>query len=106
MLTLDPEERRRRGGPARVWAAEGQSAIVIEQIDYAKVLAREEGAAAEPAKRDGLWRSIVLSIGSGPNALFDERAQERLLAISASPATSATSPRPSPRPNARSTAHR
>ena len=85
MLTLDPEERRRRGGPARVWAAEGLSAIAIEQIDYAKVLAREEGAAAEPAKRDGLWRSIVLSIGSGPNALFDERAQERLLAISASP---------------------
>ena len=85
MLTLDVEERRRRGGPARVWAAEGLSEIVVEQIDYAKVLAREEGAVAEPAKRDGLWRSIVLSIGSGPNALFDDRAQERLLAISASP---------------------
>lgn len=86
MLTLDPDERRRRGGPARVWAAEGLNTIAIEQVDYAKVLAREEGgAAAEPAKRDGLWRSIVMSIGSGPNALFDDRAQERLLAISASP---------------------
>ena len=38
MLTLDPEERRRRGGPARVWAAEGLNTIVVEQIDYAKVL--------------------------------------------------------------------
>jgi hypothetical protein len=99
MLTLDAEERRRRGGPARVWAAEGPSAIAIEQIDYAKVLAREEGTVAEPAKRDGLWRSIVMSIGSGTNALFDDRAQERLLAISASPgdigdlATAAAAPK-------------
>jgi HEAT repeat protein len=85
MLTLDAEERRRRGGPARIWADEDLNAIAIEQIDYAKVLAREEGAVAEPAKRDGLWRSIVLSIGSGAGALFDDRAQERLLAISASP---------------------
>src|SRR6185436_13984603 len=43
------------------------------------------GEVAEPAKRDDLWRSIVLSIVGGQKAVFDERAQERLLAISHSP---------------------
>ena len=39
---------------------------------------------AEPARRDDLWRSIVLSIVTAQKAVFDERAQERLLAISGS----------------------
>ncbi len=84
VLTLDPAERRRRGGPSRIWADEGDSSIAIEQIDYEKLLAREAGEAAEPAKRDDLWRSIVVSIASGQKTVFDERAQERLLAISSS----------------------
>jgi HEAT repeat protein len=84
VLTLDPAERRRLGGPARIWAAEGFESLSIEQVDYDKVLAREEGQVAEPAKRDDLWRSIVLSIAGGHKAVFDERAQERLLAIAGS----------------------
>ena len=84
VLTLDPAERRRRGGPAVVWATEGHPSLVLEQIDYQKVLAREEGEVAEPAKRDDLWRSIVMSIAGGRTALFDERAQQRLLAIAGS----------------------
>ena len=84
VLTLDPAERRQRGGPARIWAAEGHPSLTIEQIDYDKLLAREEGETAEPAKRDDLWRSIVLSIVTGQQAVFDARSQERLLAISGS----------------------
>jgi HEAT repeat protein len=84
VLTLDPAERRRRGGPSRIWGDEGDSSIAIEQIDYERLLAREAGEAAEPAKRDDLWRSIVVSIASGQKTIFDERAQERLLAISSS----------------------
>jgi HEAT repeat protein len=84
VLTLDPAERRRRGGPSRIWADEGDSSIAIEQIDYEKLLTREAGEVAEPARRDDLWRSIVVSIASGQKTVFDERAQERLLAISSS----------------------
>ncbi|HMB79282.1 MAG TPA: hypothetical protein VKI43_04420, partial [Vicinamibacterales bacterium] len=50
VITLDPAERRRRGGPAKIWASEGQSSLALEQIDYEKVLAREEGEVAEPAR--------------------------------------------------------
>src|SRR6476646_10589628 len=39
VLSLDAAERRTRGGPARIWAAEGHESIALEQIDYAKVLA-------------------------------------------------------------------
>jgi HEAT repeat protein len=86
VLSLDPAERRRRGGPAAIWTAEGHPSLALEQIDYQKVLAREEGDVPEPAKRDDLWRSIVMSIAGGQQAMFDERAQERLLAIAGSAA--------------------
>jgi hypothetical protein len=85
VLTLDVHERRRLGGPASIWATQGHQSISIEQIDYEKVFAREEGEVAEPAKRDDLWRSIVLSMIGGQNAVFDERAQQRLMTIAGSP---------------------
>ena len=85
VLTLDPAERRRLGGPARIWSVEERPSLALEQIDYERVLARDAGQVAEPAKRDDLWRSIVMSIAGAESALFDERAQERLLAISGSP---------------------
>src|SRR5712691_2525184 len=85
VLTLDPAERRSRGGPARIWDTTGHPSISLEQIDYDKVLARNEGEVVEPAKRDDLWRSIVMSIAGGKQAVFDERAQQRLLAIAGSP---------------------
>ena len=85
LLTLDPAERRRLGGPATIWSTQGHPSVVLEQIDYEKVLARDEGDVAEPARRDELWRSIVLSIAGAEKAVFDERAQQRLLAIAGSP---------------------
>ncbi|HZR22152.1 MAG TPA: HEAT repeat domain-containing protein [Vicinamibacterales bacterium] len=85
VLALEPTERRKRGGPARIWETEGHPSLALEQIDYSKVLAREEGEVAEPAKRDDLWKSIVNSIAGGQKAVFDERQQERLLAIASSP---------------------
>jgi len=84
VLTIDAAERRARGGPAQMWAAEGHSSIVIEQVDYRKVLEREEAETPEPARRDDIWRSIVLSIVSSGRTVFDELAQERLLAIAGS----------------------
>ncbi|MFI5177848.1 MAG: HEAT repeat domain-containing protein [Vicinamibacterales bacterium] len=89
ILALDAAERRTKGGPAAMWAVEGHASLVIEQVDYQRVLAREqqEGEAlVQPASRDDLWRSIVTSIVGGATTVFDERAQQRLLEIAGSPA--------------------
>ena len=85
ILTVDAAERRSRGGPAQMWAATGHPSLVLEQVDYKKVLEREQGDTPEPARRDDLWRSIVGTIVGGHGAPFDERAQQRLLAIAGSP---------------------
>ena len=84
VLTLDPAERRQRGGPAKIWAAEGDRSIVLEQIDYEQLLAREHEADRPETRRDDLWRSIVMSIAGGQTALFDEAEQRRLLEIAGS----------------------
>lgn len=79
VLTLDRDTRRARGGPAQIWAAEDQTAILLEQIDYQEILEREldEG----PARRDATWKSIVRSIIMGQST-FTAAEQERLLEIS------------------------
>jgi HEAT repeat protein len=79
VLTLDRETRRARGGPAAIWGAEDQTAILIEQIDYQEILEREidEGA----ARRDATWKSIVRSIILGQST-FTAAEQERLIEIS------------------------
>ena len=88
VLTLDPLDRRNRGGPSAVWAGDGHPSIAIDQIDYQKVLEREREAGADvpdPEKRDDVWRSLVLSIAAaGERAQLDERAEQRLLAIAGS----------------------
>jgi hypothetical protein len=84
ILTIDATERRNRGGPAQMWVADGHPSIAIEQVDYRKVLEREQGETPEPARRDDIWKSIVYSIAAGQNTVFDERAQQRLLAIAGS----------------------
>lgn len=83
VLALDLDERRRLGGPAKIWETDGHPSIQLEQIDYASLLARQEGDVPEPARRDNLWKSIVLSI-SNALTVFDEAAQERILAIAGS----------------------
>ena len=85
ILTLDPAERRRLGGPAGIWRTGGHPSVALDQIDYEKVLAREASAIAEPARRDDLWRSLVMSIAGSGKARFDPLAQDRLLAIAGSP---------------------
>lgn len=86
VLTFDADERRRRGGPATIWQTDGHPSLALTQIDYEAVLARESRVVPESARRDDLWRSIVMTISGGANAVFDERAQARLLAIAGSPA--------------------
>lgn len=86
LLSLDDTERRRSGGPVKIWAREGHPSLVLEQLDYEKLFARGEGEVAEPARRDELWRSIVMAISGSQKAVFDERAQQRLLEIAGSPA--------------------
>jgi hypothetical protein len=78
-LTLERTERRKRGGPSAIWAAQGHPSIVLEQIDYQALLERE--ADAGPARRDVLWQSIVRSIVAGRRT-FSEEEQQRLLEIS------------------------
>ena len=85
MLALEAAERRAQGGPAKIWISAGHPSIALEQIDYDKMLAREQGDVPEAARRDELWRSIVMSIAGSQSAVFDERAQERLLMIAGSP---------------------
>ena len=79
VLSLDRETRRARGGPAAIWSAEEQTSLLIEQIDYQEILEREidEG----PARRDGIWKSIVRSIIMGRKT-FTQEEQERLIEIS------------------------
>jgi len=79
VLTLDRDTRRARGGPAAIWGAEDQAAILLEQIDYQEILEREldEG----PSRRDTTWKSIVRSIIMG-HTTFTAAEQERLLEIS------------------------
>ena len=79
VLSLDRETRRARGGPAAIWEAEDQAAILIKQIDYQELLEREmdEG----PARRDSTWKAIVRSIIMG-RSTFTAEEQQRLLDLS------------------------
>ena len=79
VLTLDRATRRARGGPAAIWGAEDQAAILLEQIDYQEILERELDDG--PARRDATWKSIVRSIIMG-RTTFTVEEQQRLLEIS------------------------
>jgi len=82
LLARDIAEVRDAGGPAIVWAETGHPAIVLEQIDYKKVLEDKETLAPHERK-DDLWHSIVRSIIDRKKVL-DEAAQRQLLEISGS----------------------
>src|SRR5262245_22076972 len=80
MLSEDSRVVRQRGGPAKVWADEGDPALFIEQIDFSQVLQDRE--VSHPVRRkDDLWRSIVRGILDRRRPT-DTAAQARLLAIS------------------------
>jgi HEAT repeat protein len=80
ILSEDPRVIRQRGGPAKVWADEGATSLVIEQIDFSQVL--EDREVVHPVRRkDDLWRSIVRGILDRRRPT-EKAAQERLLAIS------------------------
>jgi HEAT repeat protein len=79
MLSEDSRIIRRRGGPAKVWAEEGDAAIAVEQIDFSQVLADRD--VTNPVRRkDDIWRSIIRGILDRKKPT-DEAAQARLLEI-------------------------
>jgi HEAT repeat protein len=84
LLNVDAEHRRLSGGPAKIWETEGHPSLVLEQLDYEKLFARTEADVPASARRDDLWRSIVMTISGNQKAVFDEHAQQRMLDISGS----------------------
>jgi HEAT repeat protein len=82
VLAIPGDELRRSGGPAAAWEQHGHAAIVLEQIDYEKIL--EDRDLETPVDgHDDIWRSLVNSIVQGRHE-FDEAQQARLLEISRS----------------------
>jgi len=79
LLSEDAQAVRERGGPAKVWQAQGHPSIHIEQIDFARVL--EDRGVDHPVRRkDDLWRSIVRAVIDRRRTV-DEALQQRMLDI-------------------------
>jgi HEAT repeat protein len=80
LLAEDPRQVRERGGPAKVWQADaGHPSILLEQIDFSKVL--EERDTDKPVRtKDDLWKAIVRAVLDRRKTL-DESIQKRLLEI-------------------------
>lgn len=80
VLSEDSRVIRQRGGPAKVWAEDGDAAIAIQQIDFSHVM--EDREVTNPVRRkDDLWRSIVRGVLDRRRPT-DEATQARLLEIS------------------------
>ena len=80
VLSEDSRILRQRGGPAKVWADEGDPAIALQQIDFHRVL--EDREVANPVRRkDDVWRSIVRGV-LDRRTPTDAATQARLLEIS------------------------
>ena len=79
LLSEDPRGVRERGGPAVVWAQSGHPSILVEQIDFSKVLEERESEQTARTK-DDLWKAIVRSVLERRKAL-DESVQKRMLEI-------------------------
>ena len=58
---------------AQIWIAEGHPSIVLQQVDYKKVLEREIAGRGESARRDDIWQSIVMQIVSGESGVIPKR---------------------------------
>ena len=83
VLSTPADDLRRDGGPAAAWEQGGHSSIVLEQIDYEKLLEDREVDTPLEDRHDDIWRSLVNTIVQG-GAAFDEAQQARLLEISRS----------------------
>ena len=83
VLSTPADDLRRDGGPAAAWEHGGHSSIVLEQIDYEKLLEDREVDTPLEDRHDDIWRSLVNTIVQG-GAAFDEAQQARLLEISRS----------------------
>ncbi len=83
ILSAPADDLRRDGGPAKAWEESGHSSIVLEQIDYEKLLEDREVDKPLEHRHDDIWRSLVNTIVQGGHA-FDEAQQARLLEISRS----------------------
>ncbi len=79
VLSGDSRIVRQRGGPAKVWAEDGDAAIAIEQIDFSRML--EDREVQNPVRlKDDLWRSIVKDVLDRRKPT-EEATQKRLLEI-------------------------
>ena len=81
VLSTPADDLRRNGGPAAAWSQAGHSTIVLEQIDYEKLLEDRDVEHPLADRHDDIWRSLVNTIIQGGRA-FDEAQQARLLDIS------------------------
>src|SRR5207237_9402983 len=80
VLSEDSRVTRQQGGPARVWSAQPEPSILVEQIDFSHLL--EDREVISPARRkDDLWRAIVRSVLDRRRPM-DEALQARMLEIS------------------------
>jgi hypothetical protein len=79
LLSIGSDELRASGGPAARWKEHGDASIVIEQIDYEKILEDRE-IEIPLERRDDVWRSLVKAMTEG-RTTFDELQQRRLLEI-------------------------
>jgi HEAT repeat protein len=80
ILSEDSRLVRQRGGPGVMWSQQGDGSIVVEQIDFSRVL--QDSTPANPVRRkDDLWRSIVRAVLDRRRPT-DEAAQARILEIS------------------------
>ena len=83
VLSTPPDDLRRAGGPAPAWEQTGHSSIILDQIDYEKLLEDREVDKPLEDRHDDIWRSLVTTIVQGGH-VFDEAQQARLLEISRS----------------------
>jgi HEAT repeat protein len=75
LVALPPDQLRRRGGLARLWASEGQTRIVVRQLDYALLLReRLQGNLAR-------WEHVVAQCLDGHTPDCDEWVMNLVLEL-------------------------
>ena len=79
LLSEDPRIVQERGGPGKEWAHNGHPSILVEQIDFSKVLEdRDTEKTAE--NKDDLWKAIVHAVVERRKTL-DDSIQKRMLEL-------------------------